>query len=257
MPEYPLLSSIPLTLQAIEVLEPNNSSLVKEVLATLIQGMEMDLKCFGKAMSKNKIASLRNPDEVDLYTFLVAGCVGPFWTEVTFTNTPELKDRDIKNISSLGVDFGKALQMTNILRDCPSDIRAGKCYLAKKELADLCLTPDDLLNRSASIKVKRLLINQVNKTIDLYDSAEQYVLSIPPNCRRLRLAALWPLLIGLGTLEALVLENSWMHSEKPAKVSRLWVYKMIIKSLFIVSSDYSIKFWIKQLRASVGKGLLI
>ena len=40
-------------------------------------------------------------------------------------------------MSSLGIDFGKALQMTNILRDLPSDIREGRCYIPDEELKKL------------------------------------------------------------------------------------------------------------------------
>ena len=40
-----------------------------------------------------------------------------------------------------GVRFGKALQMTNVLRDVPADLASGRCYLPAAELAALGLAP--------------------------------------------------------------------------------------------------------------------
>ena len=44
-----------------------------------------------------------------------------------------------------GVRFGKGLQLVNILRDLPEDLRQGRCYLPAKELAAAGLTPEELL----------------------------------------------------------------------------------------------------------------
>ena len=45
-----------------------------------------------------------------------------------------------------GVRFGKALQMTNILRDIPEDLRFGRCYIPRPRLDAVGLTPEDLRN---------------------------------------------------------------------------------------------------------------
>ena len=51
-----------------------------------------------------------------------------------------------------GVKFGKALQMINILRDIPSDLSIGRCYIPENSLegTDLfrrtCLNPVKWIN---------------------------------------------------------------------------------------------------------------
>jgi len=40
-----------------------------------------------------------------------------------------------------GVRFGKGLQLVNILRDLPRDLRQGRCYLPTERLARVQLTP--------------------------------------------------------------------------------------------------------------------
>ena len=253
--ENQVIQAIPITLNSIQSLNSADYIHVKKVVLTLIQGMEMDLRYFSEPINETGVLSLANAAELDLYTYLVAGCVGPFWTEISFANESKLKNTDVPLMSSLGIDFGKALQMTNILRDCPSDIRLGKCYISDEELNELQLSHSDLLNPDAAKEVRQLLANQINKTLYLYQSAERYVLSIPPTKVRLRLAVLWPLLLGLGTLNALVQKGTWIQSDSVVKVSRFWVYRMMLKSLFFVTSDYLIKFWIKQLRDSITQHL--
>ena len=82
------------------------------------------------------LAALPSFDDLDRYTYLVAGCVGEFWTETTVAATPALSGWDVPRMSALGVGFGKALQLTNVLRDVPADLRAGRCYLPADWLAD-------------------------------------------------------------------------------------------------------------------------
>ena len=50
-----------------------------------------------------------------------------------------------------GIRFGKALQMINILRDIPEDLRFGRCYIPSEALARHNMKPEDLLNSKMSI----------------------------------------------------------------------------------------------------------
>ena len=45
-----------------------------------------------------------------------------------------------------GIRFGKGLQLTNILRDIAQDVRLGRCYLPRTELAALGVQPQQLLD---------------------------------------------------------------------------------------------------------------
>ena len=56
-----------------------------------------------------------------------------------------------------GVRFGKALQMINILRDIPEDLRFGRCYIPRDELARYGLTPEDLLDSKNIDKFRNII----------------------------------------------------------------------------------------------------
>ena len=88
-----------------------------------------------------------------------------------------------------------------------------------------------------------------------YTAAEEYLLAIPRRCRRLRLAALWPTLIGLATLARLARNESWLDPGQPSRVSRRWVYRTLALSWPLVSSDRALCAWIAHLRRRVEAAL--
>ena len=47
-------------------------------------------------------------------------------------------------MGEIGVRFGKALQLTNVLRDVPKDLRIGRCYLPLDELTAAGVKPEDV-----------------------------------------------------------------------------------------------------------------
>jgi farnesyl-diphosphate farnesyltransferase len=152
-----------------------------------------------------------------------------------------------------GVRFGKALQMTNVLRDCGKDLRIGRCYLPQTMLDHHALSAQDLLQPANSVRARPLMIELVRKTLDHFREALDYTLAIPALSVRLRLACLWPILIGLDTLLLLVDNDAWLDPAKVSKVRRNQVYQIIASSLLLVPSNglvrKSVETRIKQIEA--------
>src|SRR3989454_2122564 len=98
------------------------------------------------------LAAIETLEELDHYTYLVVGCVGPFWTVLHMTHRRRLSDWALREMSEQGVSFGKALQLTNVLRDVPGDLAHGRCYLPARELAALGLGPRDLLEHAGAAR---------------------------------------------------------------------------------------------------------
>lgn len=227
---------------------------IRAVMTTLTEGMEMDFSAFSPGDS-GELTALPDADALDHYIYLVAGCVGEFWTEISVAHTPSLADWDVPGMSETGVRFGKALQLTNVLRDVPADLRNGRCYLPADELATLDLSPQDLLDPAASDKARPVLRSRVEVALGHYDQAESYVLAIPRRERRLRLAVLWPVLMGLQTLGILAHQRDWLAPVTPSKVSRAWIYRMMARSTVVASSDALVSRWIAGLRRRVEAAL--
>jgi len=220
----------------------------------LTQGMELDLRTF-PAESSGQLAALKSCDDLELYTYLVAGCVGQFWTRMTKAHTPALREWDEAEMSARGIAFGKALQYTNVLRDCPRDLRIGRCYIPSERLAALGVTPAELLDPASMRKARPLFNELLRRALSHYRQAQIYLLAIPPQCGRLRLACLWPVLIGLETLKKLAESEQWLDPNQRIKVQRAFVYRSLALSLPAIGSDRLVRRWIEGQIAAVEKRL--
>ena len=228
-PERELLASMPQAFAMLESAPEPDRTMVREVVTTLTRGMEFDLKTF-PSEDAGRIAALQDYAALDSYTYLVAGCVGEFWTRISMAYAPALGGWDVNDMSEKGVRFGKALQLTNVLRDVPKDLRLGRCYLPESWLSAAGLSPHCLLEPSNTNAARPVLYAGIAKSLKHFTAAEEYVLAIPRRCLRLRLAALWPVLIGLATLARLARNDGWLNPDKPSRVNRGWVYRMMARS---------------------------
>ena len=248
--ERDLADAIPSLLSLLDSLPDQDAARIRSVVSTLTQGMEMDLAAFPSDDPSAPVALL-SFDHLDRYTYLVAGCVGEFWTETTVAATPALSGWDVPRMSALGVGFGKALQLTNVLRDVPADLRAGRCYLPADWLAAEGLAPADLLDPANSRRARPVLARGLRVALEHFRDAETYCLAIPRRCVRLRLAVLWPALMGLATLALVARNERWLDPARPSKVSRAWVYRTMALSLLAVRSNTAIRRWFHRLRTSL------
>ena len=252
--ETALLGSSGNILALLDELPESDRSRVRSVVATLTRGMELDLTTF-PAEDSGAVAALQSPEELDCYTYLVAGCVGGFWTSVATAHEPRLSRWDAEGMSELGIRFGKALQLTNVLRDVPRDLRNGRCYLPEPDLTRAGLSPADLLEPANSGRARSVLAPWIRVALGHFDAAESYLLATPRRCLRLRLAALWPILLGLATLQKLAVNENWLDPGRPSRVRRRWVYGMMARSLLSAPSDTLLRLWIRGLRRRVERAL--
>lgn len=116
----------------LEKLEPADRADLREVLATIVRGQELDLQRFGDPAS---VTALRTADELHEYTYLVAGCVGEFWTKLGFRHCTNFANLPPNEMEKLGREYGQGLQLINVLRDRAADASAGRGYLPEEELA--------------------------------------------------------------------------------------------------------------------------
>lgn len=223
---------------------------VRQVVQTLTDGMVFDLQRFegGRAGAPPALATL---DELDRYTYLVAGCVGEFWTEVALRHRPELQAWPRDAMARRGVAYGQALQLTNVLRDAAADLAMGRCYLPEALLSPLGLAPADLLDARRRAQALPLLAALSRRALAGYREAAGYVLAVPRGSLRLRLASLWPLMLGLGTLRRLLRQPGWLDPACRVKVPRGAVYRMLLRSLPTALSDAACRRWIMASLAGV------
>jgi farnesyl-diphosphate farnesyltransferase len=238
--ERDLLMRVEEALARVDRLPAADREAVRGVLGTITEGQLFDLERFpGEGAAT--LAALDSLDELDRYTYLVAGCVGEFWTVMHVAHRPRLAGWDRSAMSTRGVRFGKALQMTNVLRDVPTDLRHGRCYLPARELATVGLTPHDLLDPGSTARARPVLDRLLRATLEHYDEAWRYTLAIPRAEWRMRLACAWPLLIGLATLAAIAAQPAPLAGERPIKITRRTVRAILARSALAVWSDAALR----------------
>ena len=252
--EAMLLQQLPQVFSLYNDCAPNDKLKIAKVVTTLIKGMLMDLDTFPSEQSR-QIKALSTPEELDRYTYLVAGCVGEFWTDLCITHDPACRHWKTDELYQLqkerGIRLGKALQLTNVLRDVAKDLQIGRCYLPEQQLKNLNLTPETLLSNIKSDNTRPLLTHWLNQALEHFQSGIEYGLLLPRTAIRQRLAVFWPILIGLATLNKLIDNENWLIPDKPIKVSRSWVYRMILISLFACTSNKAMRHWFKKLQSSI------
>ena len=233
--EGELLRNVQQVVDALSVYGQEDQARMLECLDVIVGGQILDLQRFGIAREGGTISSLDSDDELDDYTFRVAGCVGVFWTKMSLAHIMKLPKDKEEVFFERGIRFGKALQMINILRDIPEDLRFGRCYIPDVRLNEIGLEPKDLLDPSNIGTFRPLYDAYLDLTSEHLDAAVEYIRMIPERQFRLKAACMLPVLIGQRTV-TLLREGNILDSEEKIKVTRdemKGYFKKLLRALII------------------------
>jgi 15-cis-phytoene synthase len=134
----------------------------------LIKGCEMDLD----------IKRYENFEQLELYCHRVASVVGLLSIEIFGYKNPACRD--------YAIYLGKALQLTNILRDVKTDAVRGRIYLPLSELKQFHVSPDEILRHEYSRRYHALAVNCAARAKNFYQLARK---TLPSEDRKSMIAA--------------------------------------------------------------------
>lgn len=205
--ERRLLLQLPACFGLLHALPPDDQEDVRTVLAHITRGQQLDVERFGAATAAQPVA-LADASEVDEYTWLVAGCVGEFWTRVCERHLTGFSLLPTERMLALGRSHGQALQLVNILRDERSDLAQGRRYL-----------PADMPRERWIAKAREGLRDGM-----------AYALAL--RSRRVRVASALPAILGARTLALL----QAAPRGEPVKVPRSEVRALLLRCAFSFGS---------------------
>ena len=205
---------------------PADQALISQVVGTLSHGMQKDLTRF-PGHTAQALAALRTLDDLDEYTYDAAGCVGDFWTRLMCAHRTALRAWDVEAMATVGIRFGKGLQLTNVLRDLASDLRRGRCYIPTALLEPAGLKPADLLDPATLPKFRPVLTKLLRIALEHLDQGWLYTMAIPRREVRLRLACAWPILFAVKTLQRVSVSPSLLDPGVTLKMTRGEVYRIM------------------------------
>ena len=200
--ERALMLDLPQCLRLLHTLSEADQTSVRQVLRHITRGQQLDMRRFGPGLQ-----ALQTEAELTDYTWLVAGCVGEFWTELCGRHLPGYSLLPQAEMLRIGREYGMGLQRLNIVRDAGADLVAGRCYWPEETLRQAGLTPAMLAqaaqtpNTDTLHALTPLYTQWLDHTLAQLADGMRYALALKP--LRLRLASALPALIGARTLALL------------------------------------------------------
>ena len=185
---------------------------IANVMEPIVEGQRWDVDYF--AIQHNK--QIESADSLEHYCYQVAGSVGEFWGIVgknAYSRFSKLNSDELKEIGS---KYGKGLQLVNILRDLPTDIKNGRCYIPDVNMED----NEAIMNAAKEwrIKARKYLEEGLSYSSKLRQ-------------KRVKIATALPAIIGLKTLDQLD-EANWEQWQEGIKISRKEVRLSIKEAIF-------------------------
>jgi farnesyl-diphosphate farnesyltransferase len=214
--EKSLLNHVQFILVELGRLPQSHRALIVEVSQKIIRGQTLDIERFEL---RKGVQALQNSESLDEYTYLVAGCVGEFWTKLCRLEWRDYSKAQEADLLRKGINFGKALQLINIVRDYPTDLQNGRSYLPVSDPEAVAANPE--LARSEWETAREQALRYL---VDGW----RYVIGIRPP--RVRFACAVPLFIGIRTLQLLGHER---EIRSGVKVSRREVRKLLLLSAIV------------------------
>ncbi len=214
--EKVLLENISLCTAELKKLPPQHQALIMEVLRAVCAGMEFDLSVFP---SDNTISE----EDLKRYCSYMGGAPGVYWSKLILLCGEAKEEKEI--FISQGKNIGDAMQITNILRDVPEDIKNGRRYV--------------------NIQDKNKWLKWGIQNIE---SAPKFFSAIPKKNFAMRASVTWPVLWMLDTY-ALLAKKDILSSER-IKISKWKIYLTFLETpLFLISN----KYFEKKIKSKIAK----
>jgi len=186
-----------------------------ELFDELIQGCEMDLDTL----------RYENFEALEKYCYHVASVVGLLSIEIFGYRNKACRD--------YAIYLGKALQLTNILRDVKNDAARGRIYLPQSELKKFNVSETEILSGRFTNNFRALAASVADRARSFYALAR---LTLPPEDRRAMVAAelmggvYWQLLQKIEARDYDVLAGPPIRLSKPHKfalILRAWARSLL------------------------------
>jgi phytoene synthase len=180
-----------------------------ELFDDLIKGCEMDL-------DKKRY---ENFEALEKYCHHVASVVGLLSIEIFGYKNPACRD--------YAVCLGKALQLTNILRDVRTDAARGRIYLPQSELKRFNVSEDEILNSKYSARYFDLAAGVADRAKSFYRAAQK---ALPVDDRKSMAAAELMGSVYWRLLQKLEANRFNVFGPQPVKLSRAHKLALIFRS---------------------------
>ena len=249
-PEHALCSRAPAVFVAFAALPAELQSPVAACVREMTAGMGEFAR--RQAASPDGWLRLETIAELEEYCDYVAGTVGRMLCRLFAASTPRLDPERLERMQRLAGRFGRAMQLTNIIKDVADDNRRGACYVPRSLAARHRLRPEELLDPQRRAAAREVVRELAGLAVAALDSAVTFTLLIPRREPRLRLFCLWPIFLALGTLRHVLDDERLFLPGAHLRIGRAEVRRCLGQTTLAVLSDRAIRRLYARQRPALG-----
>lgn len=239
--EAELLRNLPECLAEFQKLPSNQQQATQQVVQAVCEGMQIDLQTFPDEKS-GQVRAFSNEQALINYCHLMGGAPGKFWSTLIADTVSLSVEKN--TFLALGQDIGDALQIVNILRDLPRDLRIGRCYFPEEDLQSCGLKATDLLDAKNSARFEPIKQKWIAWGREKLTAAYAYFAALPKLQARHRAAVAWPALWAGDTLNKLSLEPNLLNPAVRVKIPRARIYTTMLFTPPILLSNFLFNQWL-------------
>ena len=229
--EKNLFENMDIYIKEYAALAPAQQKLAADVVRAVCGAMEWDLSFFPSENS-GLLKAVPNDESTIDYCNKMGGQPGIFWAKLLLDGRQD--DAFINGAKNIG----RALQITNILRDIAADAAIARCYLPFTDLTAHNLMPQDLLEKKNYKKLRPAVCKWINWGVQNILSAPGFFARIPRWQFGARAAVAWPVLWSLDTFTLLADSKNLLDKTQRVKIPKKTIYlTMLLSPLFCLSNS--------------------
>jgi farnesyl-diphosphate farnesyltransferase len=226
-----LLDNMDLYLKEYNALNNEHKKIILDVAIAVCGAMEWDLTFF-PSQDSGILKAVFDDNATINYCEQMGAEPGAFWAKLLLDGKQD--DEFINKAKNIG----RALQITNILRDLANDIAISRCYLPLTDLTNADLMPQDLLDKKSYKKLKPVILKWINWGVDNLKYAPAFFVKIPKIKFGARASVAWPALWSLDTLYLIVNAKNLLDKAQRVKISKKTIYLTILATpLYCLSNN--------------------
>jgi farnesyl-diphosphate farnesyltransferase len=176
-------------------------------------------------------------DDLDRYTYYVAGTVGHLLTRLFRLYDPRPAADRYERLEALATSFGRGLQLTNIIKDVADDRRRGFSFVPRQLCQLAGIRPEDLQSEQHRNEARRVLLALIEKAKRHLTDALAYSTTLPRRFYGVRLFCLTSLFFAVRTLRLAERDRRLLDPEHKVKISRAEVYRTLAVTRIIAPSN--------------------
>ena len=239
--EKELIKNLPPCLHVLNQVPSEQLPIIMDVVQAVCDGMKIDLSTFPEEHSA-QLRAFQTPADLQHYCRLMGGKPGLFWSRLICA-TSKIKMPETE-FYELGQHIGDALQIVNILRDLPKDLRIGRCYFPQQNLTEAGLTAADLLDPANSTRFEPIKRKWILWGVNNLKSAVRYFAQLPKTHPGGRAAVAWPVLWTADTLLKVWQTPDLLNPQKRVKIPRSVIYSTMLLTPPILLSNSLFNKWL-------------